>query len=80
MSSRFVVVTLYKPVLQGMGFNCKTEGNWSCREKESKVLQWIIWHTLQCHPSNEGRDRPIEYASEGGRVIDSWRIHGAGMS
>ena len=43
MASHLVVITPDKPVLQGggleaIGFSCETGGNWSSREKESKVL------------------------------------------
>ena len=38
VASRLVVVTPDNPVLQWMGFSCETGGNWSSREKESKVL------------------------------------------
>ena len=38
MASRLVVVTPDKSVLEGMGFSCETGGNWSSKEKESKVL------------------------------------------
>ena len=33
-----LVVTPDKPVFQGMGLSCNTGGNWSSREKKSKVL------------------------------------------
>ena len=81
MANPLVVVTPDKPVLQGMGFSCETGGNWSSREKSRRYCIWIIWHRLQCHPSNEGREdlSAYEYASEGEKVIDSRRIHVAGM-
>ena len=38
MAKSSCVVPPDKSVLQGMGFKCETIGNWSSREKESKVL------------------------------------------
>ena len=41
------------------GFQLWNGGNWFSWEKVSKGLHCIVWHTLQCHPSNEGRNKPI---------------------
>ena len=77
-----MAVTSDKTALQGMGFSSETGGKWSSEEKYSKVCISIIRHTLQCHQSNEEKDRSIRpyiLIAEEERVIDSWCIQG-GMS
>ena len=81
MVSRFVVVTPDKSVLQEMGFSCETRGNWSSREKESKVVH-LDYKACTLVPSGKGQIyRFIHRRLKQERaVIDSWRIHIAGMS
>ena len=35
----------------------KLEAIGPTEKKSRRHCIWIIWHTLQCHPFNEGRDR-----------------------
>ena len=69
MARRLAVVTPEKSMLQNMGFSCETEGNWSSREKESKVLHLDYgMHSSATYLIRDGTDLSAHtYASEEGR-------------